>query len=110
MDWKQKDYRGWSKVVNRRAMAGILPDEVRWSTPRFNLSNEFWTARSTAIWTHADGHASSDVLEALAPFIEVSRAREAYDHSLAEAIDVDLDVWTYYVLARWLQRAQQDRW
>jgi asparagine synthase (glutamine-hydrolysing) len=38
---EQKLYQGWSRVVMRRAMAGILPPEVQWRPYKANLSPNF---------------------------------------------------------------------
>ena len=38
---EQKLHQGWTRVVMRRAMAGILPPEVQWRTRKANLSANF---------------------------------------------------------------------
>ncbi len=104
LDWKQKDYRGWSKVVNRRAMGGILPDEVRWSTPRYNLSNEFWNARFVAIKARVGGFETGDFLDELGCFVQVLRAREAHHHYFTAINgDNDFDPWVFFSLASWFK-------
>jgi asparagine synthase (glutamine-hydrolysing) len=37
----QKLHRGWTRVIMRRAMAEILPEEVRWRIGKANLSPNF---------------------------------------------------------------------
>jgi asparagine synthase (glutamine-hydrolysing) len=37
----QKLHRGWTRVIMRRAMANILPEEVRWRIGKANLSPNF---------------------------------------------------------------------
>jgi len=105
LDWKQMDHRGWTKVVNRRAMSGILPDGVRWSTSRQNLSAEFWHARSAAIRARVPSFETGDCLEALAPFVQVSRVCEFYHQCLATNNgDGDFDPGVFYSLASWLRQ------
>ena len=105
LDWQQKDNRGWTKVVNRRAMGGILPDEVRWSTSRQSLSTEFWNARSAAVRTCAPDYETGDVLDGITPFADVSGVRESYHGDLLACDGYDeFDPWAYYTLTTWLQR------
>lgn len=44
LPWEQKIYNGWTKTVLRRAMAGRLPEVVRWRRDKLNLAGEFWQA------------------------------------------------------------------
>ena len=37
----QKLHDGWTRMIMRRAMAGVLPNEVRWRTGKANLSPNF---------------------------------------------------------------------
>jgi len=105
LDWKQKDHRGWTKIVNRRAIGGIVPDEVRWSTSRRNLSMEFWHTRSATIRACAPDFETGDFLDGIAPFVDVSGVRASYHGDLlAGDGDDDFDPWVYYSLASWLQR------
>lgn len=106
LDWRHKDYRGWSKVLNRRAMTGLLPDDVIWTTPRPNLSPPFWRARIDAIAGLDPTLRQADFVEALADYVDVPAARAALTRYQSGATETDPGLWNWYALARWLRRVQ----
>lgn len=104
LDWRYKDHRGWSKILNRRALIGLLPDEVIWATPRQNLSPPFWRARIDAIARLDPMLKRADFLDSLAGYLDIPAARSALARYLSGAVDVDPGLWNWYALARWLRR------
>lgn len=104
LDWQHKDHRGWSKILNRRALAGLLPDAVVWATPRPNLSGLFWRARIDAIAGLDPALKRVDFLDGLTDYLDVPAARAAAFRYLSGVTDIDPGLWNWYALARWLRR------
>lgn len=48
---RQLQFDGWPKIILRRAMAGLLPDSVRWRTGKEHLG---WTFTSTLLQARAE--------------------------------------------------------
>ncbi len=48
LPWDQKIYRGWTKILMRRMMKGVIPESVRWRRGREHLGWQF----SNAIIAH----------------------------------------------------------
>jgi asparagine synthase (glutamine-hydrolysing) len=105
LDWRHKDHRGWSKILNRRALIGLLPDEVIWATPRQNLSPPFWRARIGAIAGLDAALERAEFLDALAAYLDLPAARAALARYRSGEVAGDPGLWNWYALARWLRRA-----
>jgi asparagine synthase (glutamine-hydrolysing) len=102
---EQKLHRGWTRVVMRRAMAGILPDEVRWRVGKANLSPNFKRRL-----LDCDRRLLDDVIiddpQVIEDYVDVSALREAYRRYAAEPMsEADaLAVYGAVTLALWLRR------
>jgi asparagine synthase (glutamine-hydrolysing) len=100
----QKLGAGWPKAVLRRAMAGRLPDAVRWRTGKNHLG---WTF-TTTLAGHA-GRMLRDTVEAnrstLRPYVDVDRARAAWRAFVEDGDVTDVDAaLTAAHLAMWLRQ------
>jgi len=103
----QKLRGGWSRVVMRRAMAGTLPEQVRWRASKANLAPNFGRRLLSndqnllieVIFDHPG------VLE---EYVDIAALRRAYDRYVAQPLS-QTDALTVYgavVLGLWLQRAK----
>jgi asparagine synthase (glutamine-hydrolysing) len=104
-DQKLRD--GWGRLVMRRAVEGLVPEEVRWRSSKANLAPNFLRQllgrdRSTledVIVKHPD------VLEDYVDIPALRRALERYAaHPWSEADAVT--VYSAVVLGLWLQRTK----
>lgn len=103
---EQKLHRGWSRMVLRRAMVGLLPDQVRWRPAKTDLS---------PVARHALLAFDRDRLEEvvhdpdpIAPYIDVPTFRRAYQRYASQGAAAGdatvLMVWKAVSLAAWLRR------
>ena len=102
----QKRRGGWSRSVMRRAMKGLVPDEVRWRADKANRTPNF-TQRLLA----ADRRLVSEVLdqpEVIADYVDIAALRRAHDRYVRRpgSDAASLTVHSAVVLALWLQRAK----
>jgi asparagine synthase (glutamine-hydrolysing) len=104
LPWHQKVHRGWTKVVLRRAMGGILPDEVRWRDDKENLSGEFATLGISMVQSVVE-RAIRDHLEEAAEYVDMAAVRAAYDRWQSEDDDLEAlpKVWEAVNLVWWLR-------
>jgi asparagine synthase (glutamine-hydrolysing) len=103
---EQKLHAGWTRVIMRRAMAGILPQEVQWRRHKANLSPNFirrfldCNAETLERIVHREPYA-------IEPYVDVSVLRAAYDRCVSAASPAVADVVTVYravMLALWLEK------
>ncbi|MBK9123579.1 MAG: hypothetical protein IPM16_10745 [Chloroflexi bacterium] len=99
LDWSLKDRRGWSKALIRRAMEPYLPDDVRWATPRQNLSSEFWRSRNQAVAADESSVMTRDHQLALARYMDVDRVRTVCARGWH--VESDSDRWKLFALLSW---------
>jgi len=103
----QKLRGGWTRLVMRRAMAGILPEPVRWRSSKANLAPNF----KRRLLAH-DGHLLKEVIleqsGVLEEYVDIPALRGAYERYVAQPmLEADaLTVYSAVVLALWLQRAK----
>ena len=91
---------GWPKVILRRAMAGRLPDEVRWRRGRQHLGWGFVRSAMTAGANHMR-HAPDTLRQSLGPFVKP----ESLSKALSEPLDVADPAFRLFVLSAWLEGA-----
>lgn len=101
----QKRCDGWGRVVLRRAMAGILPEAVRWRCDKSDLSSNF-NARLLA----GDRSLLDDVFtrfpEVIAPYVETAALRDIYEEYCgAPNTSNAMTVWKSASLGLWLRRS-----
>jgi len=103
---EQKLRRGWTRWILRQAMAGILPEKVRWRTRINVISPAFVRATLTC-----NGGSLLEVIAAqagggiLERFVDLGAVIEAYRRYLARQGPTDADmVWSAAQLALWFRR------
>jgi asparagine synthase (glutamine-hydrolysing) len=104
---EQKLQGGWSRSVMRRAMNGLMPDEVRWRASKANLSPNF-TRRLLAGDRRLLSQVVHDQTEVIEEFVDIAALRRTHDRYVAQP-GSDADALTMYsavVLACWLQQAK----
>jgi asparagine synthase (glutamine-hydrolysing) len=103
----QKLHQGWTRIVMRRAMTGILPPEVQWRFDKANLFPNFkrrlWDSERTTL---------EEVIvkdpQTIAPYVDLPRLRGVYQRYAARPTQADDEALTVYgavVLALWLRRS-----
>ncbi|TCJ15477.1 lasso peptide isopeptide bond-forming cyclase [Rubrobacter taiwanensis] len=100
----QKLKQGWTRAILRHAMAGILPEEVRWRMDKGNLSQPF--ARTMLLYHRP---ALEEVIfkdpQVLKPYVNMAALRRTYYRFLAySTLDDTTAVYIAVVLALWLRR------
>jgi asparagine synthase (glutamine-hydrolysing) len=103
----QKLRGGWSRFVMRRAMAGLLPEEVRWRSSKATLAPNF----KRRLVGHDRNVLTETIIEQPGPleeYVDLAALRRAYDRCSNEPVaDADaLTVFATAVLGLWLQRAK----
>jgi len=102
---EQKISGGWTRMVMRRAMDGILPTEIQWRGGKSDLGpgfdyglRTFEHSRLEKVFLH-----QSEVIE---QYLDVSAVRTAYHRFVAGVATQDegLLMWRAVSLALWLQR------
>jgi asparagine synthase (glutamine-hydrolysing) len=103
----QKLRGGWTRLVMRRAMKGLLPEDVRWRSSKANLAPNFTRQlleRNRSVLGEVLGEQSGLIED----YVDVPTVRRAYDRYVANP-ESERDALTVYravVLALWLQRAK----
>jgi len=104
---EQKLHQGWSRAIMRRAMAGILPQEVQWRFRKADLSPNFKRRLLDCERRTLDEvilHESQIIQE----YVDVPALRAAYHRYSAQPMQAEEDSLTVYgavILALWLQRS-----
>jgi asparagine synthase (glutamine-hydrolysing) len=103
----QKLQRGWTRVVMRRAMQGILPEEVRWRSSKASLAPNFGRQL-----LDKDRNLLDEIIVeqpgAIEEYVDTRALRRVYDRFVAQpASQADaLTVYGAAILGHWLQRAK----
>jgi asparagine synthase (glutamine-hydrolysing) len=100
---EQKLDRGWTRVVLRRAMEGILPPEIQWRVDKSNLGPNFYRSLR-----HFESERMREVVgrepSPLAPYVDMPRLRDIerrYRSGAASEEEV-LALWKALTLAMWM--------
>ena len=101
---EQKLNEGWSRIVLRRAMAGILPEAIRWRAGKSNLGQNFHHGLLTF-----DRKLLEEIIvkcsTVIEPYVDVAVLRRVYERYLARQTTADaMTVWTAASLGLWLRR------
>ncbi|NER80531.1 MAG: lasso peptide isopeptide bond-forming cyclase [Leptolyngbya sp. SIO1D8] len=103
---EQKLNQGWSRMILRRALAGILPEAVQWRGGKADMTANFLHGLLVR-----DRHCLDDVmlnqLEVLEPYADLEHLTEAYHRLISDQPEKNEDkmtVWRAVILALWLQR------
>jgi len=103
----QKLSGGWTRVVMRRAMAGTLPEQVRWRASKASLAPNFGRRLLSN-----DRNLLTEVIfdhpGVLEEYVDIAALRRAYDRYVAQPLSQTdaLTVHGAVVLGLWLQRAK----
>lgn len=102
---EQKISRGWTRMVMRRGMSGILPPEVQWRGGKSDLSPNFHHGLRTFERERFDKLIQEEI-DLLAPYIDIVLLRETYQRFAAGETMSDSDVmsiWKPLSLLIWLK-------
>ncbi len=102
---QQKIFRGWTRIVMRRGMNGILPPEVQWRGGKSDLSPNFHHGLRTFERERFD-QLISEESDRLAPYIDVALMQKTYQQFMQGEAMPDNDVmsiWKPLSLALWLR-------
>lgn len=101
----QKLQHGWTRVIMRRAMAEILPDEIRWRIDKANLSPNFQRKL-----LDSDKRLLDEVIlrnpEPIKNYVDMPALRKVYSRYLSQPMSREdaLTVFGVVTLALWLRR------
>jgi asparagine synthase (glutamine-hydrolysing) len=102
---KQKLSQGWSRIVMRRSMSGIVPEEIRWRGGKTDMNPNFLHGLLTADRRVLDEvvlHPSGGI----AQYVDVHALGQAYERLTSrERVKIDdaMAVWKVATLAYWLR-------
>ena len=99
----QKLAGGWTRSIQRRALAGSLPDRVRWRRGKGNLSVNFLHGMLERDVPLIEREILEDP-EPLAPFLDLDALRFAYRAFRQERGSGAMPVYTATQMALWLRR------
>ena len=104
---EQKLQGGWTRTVMRRAMDGLLPEEVRWRSGKASLAPNFGRrliGNDRNLLAEVILEQPGDIEE----YVDIRALRRAYDRYIAQPTSEadDLSVYGAVVLGLWLQQAK----
>jgi asparagine synthase (glutamine-hydrolysing) len=103
---EQKLSNGWTRVIMRRAMKGLLPEAIRWRAGKASMAPNF----TRALDLHERERIDEVVLRKphlIEQYINISTLRQAYDRFIKWKSKEDgNNVWIAVTLGLWLDRAQ----
>ncbi len=98
----QKLNQGWSRVVMRRGMEGILPPEIQWRGSKGNSTAVFWHGLNQYDRPLLDEIADQD-FERLKGYMNLDYAREEYNAVMNDNTKPIGALWLVITLALWLR-------
>jgi asparagine synthase (glutamine-hydrolysing) len=104
LPWQQKIRNGWTKFVNRTAMARTLTDEVRGRPSQKDLSSDFVVSRFQLEIPQMKTAFEEDPIQKLGEYIDLDKAFSSFPaavHSLK--LDDYVLILKLLALARWFQ-------
>jgi asparagine synthase (glutamine-hydrolysing) len=100
---EQKLSGGWTRMVMRRALAGVLPDEVAWRGGKGNLSPNF----ARGLLAFERGTLEEVILndsKTIEAYVDITALRKAYEQYVSQRKNADaLTVWKAVTLALWFR-------
>ena len=102
---EQKLHQGWSRIVMRRAMADVLPEQVQWRGGKTDMNPNFVRGLLTFDREILDEIISRHS-QRIARYVETNILREVYTRLISQGkvqIDDVMTVWKVATLASWLQ-------
>lgn len=102
----QKMHQGYTRVVMRRAMVGILPKEVQWRPGKSNLSHSFNTGLKSFEYNRINKilNTSAGLLNSYLNVNSLEKTHERFSKGVSTDADV-LKISSSISLALWLQEA-----
>jgi asparagine synthase (glutamine-hydrolysing) len=101
---EQKLYRGWTRIILRRAMANVLPIEIQWRKDKSNLAPNF-TQGLLAFERERLEEVILNNSNMVEEYVDISALREAYQRYLCQGDSSSaLTVWKTVTLALWLRQ------
>lgn len=102
---EQKLYKGWTRMIARRAMKGILPDTIRWRGNKSNLSANFNCGLLRFERKTMDRVILKDP-STIDNYVDIDELRRVYVRFQASQAHVDaMTIWKSLTLALWLEQA-----
>jgi asparagine synthase (glutamine-hydrolysing) len=109
---EQKLHRGWSRMVLRRAMAGVLPAEVQWRPTKLDFSPNVRHGLLTIDRERLDEIILKDATT-IEEYVDIPALREAYQRFVSQqSPDKSQDVfaiWKAVSLALWLRYVNNEK-
>jgi asparagine synthase (glutamine-hydrolysing) len=100
---EQKVQRGWTRMVLRRAMTGVLPVEVQWRRRKSNLGPSF----HHGLLTYERARLEEMILRnpgIIEKYVDIAALRQAYHRFvLRETTEDAMEIWKAVSLGLWLQ-------
>jgi asparagine synthase (glutamine-hydrolysing) len=111
LPWELKVRDGWSKLVVRRATAGLLPDDVRWRRGRWVRLGPKFLAEAIAISRDLLAREMSCDTSELEPYVDLAKLKDAAHRyfSLGDPAAAET-VWTASALSSWLRETSSKRY
>ena len=103
---EQKLSQGWSRMILRRALAGILPEAVQWRGGKADMTANFLHGLLIRDRPKLDDTMLTQ-LELIEPYINLDVLNTAYQRMTADETvrnEDNMIVWRSVILALWLQR------
>jgi asparagine synthase (glutamine-hydrolysing) len=102
---EQKLHEGWTRMIARRAMEGILPDQVRWRGKKSNLSANFNRGLLQFERTTMDRVVLKDP-STIEGYVDIDELRRVYARfQVSQAHGDAMTIWKALTLALWLEYA-----
>ncbi len=105
---EQKLAQGWTRLILRRAMQGVLPEEVRWRFSKSDLSPNFRRNLLAFEQSELNQVIYSD-LGTIGSYVDLPVLRQLYEQYLSQPASSEtemLAVYGSFVLARWMQSSE----
>ena len=103
----QKLQEGWSRIVMRRAMSGILPEEIRWRGGKTDMNPNFLRGFFTA-----DRKILDEIVwhpnKSIGRYIDTDALSQVYERLVSQRkakITDAMTMWKVATLSCWLHRA-----
>jgi asparagine synthetase B (glutamine-hydrolysing) len=104
----EKIQGGWTRSLIRRAMAGVLPDVIRWRSGKGHLETWYFRALLKYERRRLERMVYEDA-ELLRPYINLAALRVVYEQYRATGDGTSaLLLWNPLVLAHWLRQERAD--
>lgn len=106
---EQKLSNGWTRMIMRRAMKGLLPEAIRWRAGKASLAPNF--LRGFALYERSRiEEVIFEKPDLLAEYIDIQTLRQAYERYVKWKNGEDWHhVWIAVTLGLWLERAQVEQ-